>query len=85
MTKADLLDWAIQNGCTSTPIPNDRVFAIILSNPKNNKQATFNTHRMDSQADPEFICLICTRLGIQVPHYGSSASKMIDDIDKMDF
>lgn len=85
MTKADLLDWAIQNDCESTPVPDERVFAIILTNKKTGKQVTFNTHRMNSIADPEFICLICTRLGIQVPNYGASASDMIDDLDNLNF
>jgi hypothetical protein len=83
MTKSDLLDWAHNHGCDSKPIPNDRSFALILTN--GSRTAVFNTVRMDLQADPEFICLICTRLGIPIPTYGSSASKMIDDIDKMDF
>lgn len=83
MTKRDLLDWTINHGCESTPIPNDRSFALVLKN--GSRRAVFNTHRMDNQADPEFIYLICTRLGIPVPNYGTSASGMIDDLDNMNF
>jgi hypothetical protein len=70
MTKADLLDWAISHGCISVPTTNDKSFALFLR--KDNRQAIFNTHRMDEEVDIEYITFVCIRLNIPIPLAGTT-------------
>jgi hypothetical protein len=80
MTKQDLFDWCISHGCKIVPMPNSTIGSVMIRHDENEKQIASDVRGMDKPVSDNYVCLICTRLGIQIPNYGKSAEDLINKL-----
>lgn len=83
MTRADLIDWVLQQGCEQHPLgENTRGNAVKLVNPKNGRWYYISTP-IDNRPVTDFIVHeACIKLGIQVPECAKEQKALSDHLNE---
>jgi hypothetical protein len=83
MTRKDLVDYLLVNGCEMDPLPENSVAnAVKFHNPATRRTTYIYTPIDNRKMLPATICQVCTQLGIEVPHYAEDANDVIQNIHR---
>jgi len=84
MTRRDLYDWVISQGCEAKPIPEHKAKVIYFLNPNTGAKYWINLPINDTLVKDYTVYRTCCNLGIVVPDHVTYMSQVNDAIEKVD-
>ena len=85
MTRADLFDWIRSHGCIPEPLPEHKAHVIMITNPRNDREAWINLPINNTEVNDYTIFLICNRLGIPIPTCANYMRDLHNRIENEDY
>jgi len=82
MTKADLRDWVVSEGCEIKTLPEYKANVIYFVNPKTGDEAWIDLPFNDKPLNDYTVFRICCKLRIPVPTYAKYMKPLHDKIEK---
>jgi len=82
MTKADLYDWVVSQGCETKTLPEYKANVLLFVNPKTGNKGWIDLPIDDKPLRDYTICKVCCDLQIQLPTSTAYMKPLYDKIKK---
>jgi len=82
MTKADLIDWVVSQGCETELLPEYKAKVIFIVNPKSGTRSYINLPIDKKPLKAFTVCKTCSDLRIPIPTFAAYMKPLHDIIDK---